>query len=93
MNSLIVLGLILLIASYGASRCMLYGVSAWWQCTNSKLDDEELTKQKSRAISLVSTSFMIWSIAIITTVNSMQGAMILGVLQAAGVDISAITKE
>ena len=79
-------------ASWGASKCLLFGVSAWWQCANGKLDEDEIAKQKARASSLVGFAFMIWAFVIIMYVQVGQAATTLAILEAAGVDLSALVK-
>lgn len=76
---------------YVSANMLLYGVSEWWKANVSP--DEETRKRKKRnAVALICLALFIWSFVTIWVVNASTLLVVLQILQAAGVDISALTQ-
>lgn len=77
----------------GASWMLLFGVTDWWKLSNNTMSADETHATKRKALYKVTFAFSLWGSMIVFLTNSMTFAMVVGILQQAGIDVSALTQR
>ena len=77
----------------GASWMLLFGVTDWWKLSNNTMSADETFATKRKAVGKVTFALTLWGSMIVFLTNSMTYGMVVGLMQAAGIDVSALIQR